>query len=360
MPQIEDALQQRHIGNLEAALKRLPLTDEYVLSAKYALQQWQYEREALLSEMKQATEQMDGPRLKGLLGDDGWTFADVEEIVTIAREKFEWYNKLKKDLRGMMGKKRIVAMRKFLSEWPFTHDDPDIAGADVLLAGLEAQVSRIPDTNEGTVLKQVFVGLGGAWKETDAPRVLELRATVERYDVLNQEGQIIIKKKQERGAKEFLAAWPFAESDPIVGDLRQFLIGCDRRRERLAAAVRASLERRSLKDLTNDLQALRDAGGDDPEAQKIKEEWEAMSKERDHVLREAVESGDIEVLEEALEGLEFSAPNVDHARERLRILYDQEEKRAQAKLDVWAAPEYSISNPSLMGDDAEIDPDREP
>merc|ERR1719181_2361873 len=103
-----------------------------------------------------------------------------------------------------MGNKQIVAMRQFLEVWPFARDDPDIAGAEVLLAGLEAQVARIPTTNEGTILKQVYTGLGGAWKNTDAPKVLELRATVEKYDALSAEGQSLIKKKQEKLAKKFL------------------------------------------------------------------------------------------------------------------------------------------------------------
>ena len=61
---------------------------------------------------------MDGPKLKGLLGEEGWTFEDEEDIVEEAREKFEWCTKLKKDLRAMMGKKQIVAMREFLDVCP--------------------------------------------------------------------------------------------------------------------------------------------------------------------------------------------------------------------------------------------------
>merc|ERR1719359_319889 len=182
--------------------------------------------------------------------------------------------------------KQIVAMRNFLNVWPFTKDDPDIAGAEVLLTGLEAQVSRIPETNEGTILKQVYTGLGGAWKNTDAPKVLELRATVEKYDQLCAEGTAIIKKKQEKGAQQFLEAWPFAlENDPLINDMKQFLVRCENRRERLHQSVKNSMEKRSLKDHENDLHQLREAGGDNPEAAAQILEWQARVEEYDPVLK---------------------------------------------------------------------------
>jgi hypothetical protein len=358
MPEIKSALERRNIRELDVAIQRLPLMDESILSAQHTFTQWTYERKALLTDLQAAVDAMDGPKLKGLLGEEGWTFEDEEDIVEEAREKFEWCVKLKKDLRAMMGKKQIVAMREFLDVWPFTTDDPDVVGARTLLEGLEGQVARIPQTTEGTVLKQVYTGLGGAWKNTDAPAVLKLRATVEKFDALTAKGQEIIRKKQEKEAITFLEEWPFATQDPIAEEMRTFLLACERRRERQQAAVKASLEKRSVKDLQTDLQALRDSGGDDPVAAEQLAQWQAKLAEAEPVIRTAVESADIERIEAALKTVDFSSPYIDQARERLRILVEQVSKKAEKTAAAWMAPEYSISEPSYMGDAP--DPDRDP
>merc|ERR1719353_2760121 len=222
---MRSALKALDLGLLRTAVAMIQYdtTKQEFEDARKTLSEWQYERTGLLSDITHALEFMDGPRLKALLGPTGWTFADEERVVIEARETFDKYNNMKLHLRSLMSKKKILAMDKFLDEWPFTKDDPDIVGATTLLGGLKAQVDRIPDTNEGRILKQVRTGLGGAWKDTDAPRVLDLKATVETYDKLTEEGHRLIKTSggratvaQEKSVREFIAEkYPFAKTDPI-------------------------------------------------------------------------------------------------------------------------------------------------
>jgi hypothetical protein len=342
-PSIEKALNDRHIKELDYALQQLPYSDEFVAASKAQLSEWQYERTGLLGDITHALEFMDGPRLKALLGPTGWTFADEEKVVIEARETFEKYNSMKIHLRSLMSKKKILAMDKFLDEWPFTKDDPDIVGATTLLGGLKAQVDRIPETNEGRVLKQVWTGLGGAWKDTDAPRVLDLKATVEMYDKLMDEGHRLIKTAggrataaQEQAVREFMEKYPFAKTDPIIQEMDTFILGCDRRRERIKEQVRhAWQELKSLPQLQLELHTLHEAGGSYPEAEEVDASWSAMLKEREQVIQNAQ---DIERLTNALNEFEFSAPLVDQARERLKILMDMEAKKNEAKSSAYADP----------------------
>jgi hypothetical protein len=336
-PAIQAALDDRHIKELDAALQQLPYIDDFVRSSKAQLSEWKFERTGLLADIQHALEFVDGPRLKALLGPTGWTFADEESVVIEARATFDRYNDMKLHLRGLMSKKKILAMDKFLDEWPFTKDDPDIVGATTLLGGLKAQVDRIPVTSDGRILKQVWTGLGGAWKDTDAPRVLELKSTVEMYDKLMEDGQRLIKisggratAAQEQNVREFMDKYPFAKTDPIIQDMENFMVGCDRRRDRIKEQVRiAWQEHKNLPQLTAELLLLQEAGGSYPEAEEVEVAWTQLLKDREHVIQSAQ---DIERLTNALDEFEFSAPLVDQARERLRILVDIETKKEEAKL----------------------------
>merc|ERR1719201_541740 len=106
MPEIKSALERRNIKELDIAIKRLPLMDESILSAQHTFTQWTYERKALLTDLQAAVDAMDGPKLKGLLGEEGWTFEDEEDIVEEAREKPEAEGPARRgglDLRGRGG-----------------------------------------------------------------------------------------------------------------------------------------------------------------------------------------------------------------------------------------------------------------
>jgi hypothetical protein len=355
-PSIEKALSNRHIKELDYALQQLPYTDEFVAASKAQLSEWQYERTGLLGDIAHALQFMDGPRLKALLGPTGWTFADEEEVVIQARETFDEYNNMKIHLRSLMSKKKILAMDKFLDEWPFTKDDPDIVGATTLLGGLKAQVDRIPETNEGRVLKQVWTGLGGAWKDTDAPRVLDLKATVEAYDKLTEEGHRLIKTAggrataaQEQSVREFMEKYPFAKTDPIMQEMDNFILGCNRRRDRIKEQVRTAWqELKSLPQLQLELQTFHDIGGSFPEAEEVEAAWTQKLKDREQVIQSAQ---DIERLTNALEEFDFSAPLVDQARERLRILIEMEAKKEAEKLNPYAEVEYTVDAADLGLDD---------
>jgi hypothetical protein len=359
-PSIEKALSDRHIKELDYALQQLPYTDEFVAASKAQLSEWQYERTGLLGDITHALEFMDGPRLKALLGPTGWTFADQEKVVIEARETFEKYTNMKLHLRSLMSKKKILAMDTFLDEWPFTKDDPDIVGASTLLGGLKAQVDRIPETNEGRVLKQVWTGLGGAWKDTDAPRVLDLKATVEKYDKLTEEGHRLIKiaggratMAQEESVREFMEKYPFAKTDPIIQEMDTFILGCDRRRERIKEQVRnAWNEQKSLPQLQLELNTLHEIGGSYPEAEEVEAAWSQQLKDREQVIQDAQ---DIERLTNALNEFEFSAPLIDQARARLQVLEDIEKRKEEAKLNPYAEVTYNVDLADLGLEEDEDD-----